>query len=86
VNRVFQAGNVRALWFSEAAFLRSTITKIKMGFNIVPMWHPLPLAEDYAMLDILTGGQIIFAVGDEFLTALHRLLLLTKGRPVPIGG
>jgi alkanesulfonate monooxygenase SsuD/methylene tetrahydromethanopterin reductase-like flavin-dependent oxidoreductase (luciferase family) len=30
--------------------------KIGCGFNIVPMWHPLRLAEDYAMVDILTGG------------------------------
>ena len=28
---------------------------IGCGFNIVPMWHPLRLAEDYAMADILTG-------------------------------
>jgi hypothetical protein len=34
--------------------------KIGCGFNIVPMWHPLRLAEDYAMVDILTGGLVIF--------------------------
>jgi alkanesulfonate monooxygenase SsuD/methylene tetrahydromethanopterin reductase-like flavin-dependent oxidoreductase (luciferase family) len=33
---------------------------IGCGFNIVPMWHPLRLAKDYAMADILTGGRIIF--------------------------
>jgi alkanesulfonate monooxygenase SsuD/methylene tetrahydromethanopterin reductase-like flavin-dependent oxidoreductase (luciferase family) len=32
------------------------------GFNVVPMWHPLRLAEDYAMADILTGGRVIFGV------------------------
>ena len=39
--------------------------KIKFGaaFNIVPMWHPLRLAEDFAMADILTGGRLIFGVG-----------------------
>src|SRR3954465_7233802 len=37
--------------------------KIGCGFNIVPMWHPLRLAEDYAMADILTGGRGIFGVG-----------------------
>ena len=32
--------------------------RIKLGcaFNITPMWHPLRLAEDFAMADILTGG------------------------------
>ncbi len=34
--------------------------KIGCGFNIVPMWHPLRLAEDYAMADILSGGRVIF--------------------------
>ena len=33
------------------------------GFNIAPMWHPLRMAEDFAMADILTGGRVIFGVG-----------------------
>ena len=33
------------------------------GFNITPMWHPLRLAEDFAMADILTNGRVIFGVG-----------------------
>jgi len=37
--------------------------KIGCGFNIVPMWHPLRLAEDYAMADILIGERVIFGVG-----------------------
>jgi len=32
-------------------------------FNIVPQWHPLRLAEDFAMADILTGGRLVFEVG-----------------------
>src|SRR5438477_9550176 len=36
--------------------------KIGCGFNVVPMWHPLRLAEDYAMADILSGGRVIFGV------------------------
>ena len=27
--------------------------KFGCGFNITPMWHPLRLAEDFAMADIL---------------------------------
>src|SRR5437870_11237798 len=42
--------------------------KIGCGFNIVPMWHPLRLAEDYAMADILTGGRVIFGVGRGYHT------------------
>src|SRR6201985_3209702 len=37
--------------------------KIGCGFNIAPMWHPLRLAEDYAMADILSGGRVIFGLG-----------------------
>ncbi len=38
------------------------------GFNVAPMWHPLRLAEDYAVADILTGGRIRFGVGRGYHT------------------
>ena len=37
--------------------------KFGCGFNIAPMWHPLRLAEDFAVADHLTDGRIIFGVG-----------------------
>lgn len=33
------------------------------GFNVLPTWHPVRLAEDYAMADILTKGRIRLGVG-----------------------
>src|SRR6266581_7575874 len=42
--------------------------KIGCGFNVLPMWHPLRLAEDFAMADILTGGRVIFGVGRGYHT------------------
>ena len=42
--------------------------RIGCGFNIVPMWYPLRLAEDYAMADILTDGRVIFGVGRGYHT------------------
>ena len=53
---------------------------IKFGsaFNIVPMWHPLRLAEDFAMADILTGGRLIFGVGRGY----HSREVETFGAPV----
>jgi alkanesulfonate monooxygenase SsuD/methylene tetrahydromethanopterin reductase-like flavin-dependent oxidoreductase (luciferase family) len=42
--------------------------RIGCGFNIAPMWHPLRLAEDYAVADILTGGRVIFGVGRGYHT------------------
>ncbi|ETX01526.1 LLM class flavin-dependent oxidoreductase [Candidatus Entotheonella palauensis] len=38
------------------------------GFNIAPMWHPLRMAEDFATVDILTGGRVIFGVGRGYHT------------------
>jgi alkanesulfonate monooxygenase SsuD/methylene tetrahydromethanopterin reductase-like flavin-dependent oxidoreductase (luciferase family) len=39
--------------------------KLRFGqmFNVVPQWHPLRLAEDFALADILTGGRMQFGVG-----------------------
>jgi len=45
--------------------LAQVTERIKFGcaFNILPMWHPLRLAEDFATADHLTGGRIVFGVG-----------------------
>jgi len=52
--------------------------KFGCGFNIVPMWHPLRLAEDYAMADVLTSGRMIFGVGRGY----HSREVETFGSPV----
>jgi alkanesulfonate monooxygenase SsuD/methylene tetrahydromethanopterin reductase-like flavin-dependent oxidoreductase (luciferase family) len=51
-------------------YLASQTTRLKFGcgFNITPMWHPLRLAEDFAMADILTNGRVIFGVGRGYHT------------------
>src|SRR5439155_5142388 len=38
------------------------------GFNILPMWHPLRLAEDFATADILTGGRVLMGIGRGYHT------------------
>ena len=42
--------------------------KIGTGFNITPMWHPLRLAEDYAVVDFLSKGRVVFGVGRGYHT------------------
>jgi alkanesulfonate monooxygenase SsuD/methylene tetrahydromethanopterin reductase-like flavin-dependent oxidoreductase (luciferase family) len=42
--------------------------RIGCGFNIAPMWHPIRVAEDYATVDWLTGGRVIFGVGRGYHT------------------
>jgi alkanesulfonate monooxygenase SsuD/methylene tetrahydromethanopterin reductase-like flavin-dependent oxidoreductase (luciferase family) len=39
--------------------------QLRLGqmFNVVPQWHPLRLAEDFAIADIITGGRMEFGVG-----------------------
>ena len=54
--------------------------RLKFGsaFNVVPMWHPLRLAEDFAMADILTKGRLVFGVGRGY----HSREVETFGAPV----
>ena len=56
----------------------TTRLKIGTGFNIAPMWHPLRLAEDYAVADILTKGRTIFGVGRGY----HSREVETFGAPM----
>jgi alkanesulfonate monooxygenase SsuD/methylene tetrahydromethanopterin reductase-like flavin-dependent oxidoreductase (luciferase family) len=45
--------------------LASLTSNLRLGqmFNVVPQWHPLRLAEDFAIADIVTGGRMEFGVG-----------------------
>ena len=53
-----------------AVHLAHLTDKVKFGcgFNILPAWHPLRLAEDFAMADRLTGGRVIFGIGRGYHT------------------
>ena len=42
---------------------RTERVRIGMAFNIVPQWHPLKLAEDFATLHNISGGRAILGVG-----------------------
>src|SRR6266540_4697050 len=48
-----------------SAFLAERTRKIKFGamFNVVPQWHPLRFAEDYALADIMSGGRMLCGIG-----------------------
>jgi alkanesulfonate monooxygenase SsuD/methylene tetrahydromethanopterin reductase-like flavin-dependent oxidoreductase (luciferase family) len=53
-----------------AVHLAHLTRQIKFGcaFNVVPNWHPLRLAEDYATAEILTGGRVVFGIGRGYHT------------------
>jgi alkanesulfonate monooxygenase SsuD/methylene tetrahydromethanopterin reductase-like flavin-dependent oxidoreductase (luciferase family) len=57
---------------------RTRRIKIGCAFNIVPTWHPLRLAEDYATADILTKGRLVFGVGRGY----HSREVETFGNPM----
>ncbi len=57
---------------------RTERVKIGCAFNVVPAWHPLRLAEDYAVADILTGGRVVFGVGRGY----HSREVETFGNPM----
>jgi alkanesulfonate monooxygenase SsuD/methylene tetrahydromethanopterin reductase-like flavin-dependent oxidoreductase (luciferase family) len=53
-----------SLWLAQ----HTQRLKFGCAFNIAPMWHPIRLAEDFAMVDILTNGRVIFGVGRGYHT------------------
>jgi alkanesulfonate monooxygenase SsuD/methylene tetrahydromethanopterin reductase-like flavin-dependent oxidoreductase (luciferase family) len=53
-----------------AVHLAHLTTNLRMGcgFNVAPMWHPLRLAEDYAVADVLTRGRVRMGVARGYHT------------------
>lgn len=53
-----------------STWLATQTKQLKFGcaFNVLPMWHPVRIAEDYAMADIITNGRVIFGVGRGYHT------------------
>ena len=51
-------------------WLATQTQRLKLGcaFNVLPTWHPIRLAEDYAVADIVTGGRIVFGIGRGYQT------------------
>jgi alkanesulfonate monooxygenase SsuD/methylene tetrahydromethanopterin reductase-like flavin-dependent oxidoreductase (luciferase family) len=56
-----------------AAAIAQRTTKICIGTAIVllPHHNPIRLAEDYALVDLLSGGRFDFGVGRDFLKATY---------------
>ncbi len=72
-----------AVWFGEhhysgysfgnpaviatAAAARTKRIRLGTGVALIPLHHPIRLAEEYAMLDVLSDGRLDFGVGRGFL-------------------
>lgn len=49
--------------FGQHLAMQTKNLRLGQMFNVVPQWHPLRLAEDFALADIITGGRMEFGVG-----------------------
>ena len=73
-------------------WLATQTRRLKLGcaFNVLPMWHPIRLAEDYAMADIVTDGRVIMGVGRGYHTreveSFGAPLLDAGGQPGAVRG
>ncbi len=51
------------IMFGQHLAMQTKNLRLGQMFNVVPQWHPLRLAEDFALADIITGGRMEFGVG-----------------------
>ena len=58
-------GNIPLL----SVWLAGKTERLKFGamFHTVPAWHPLRLAEDFAITDVLTEGRVRFGIGRGYI-------------------
>ena len=61
---------LESIQFNSAIYFATQTRRLKFGcaFNVTPIWHPIRLAEDYAMADYLTRGRVVLGVGRGYQT------------------
>lgn len=58
-----EPGHVPSPLLALASLARSTRLRLGTGVLLLPLWHPLQLAYDGAILDQLSAGRLILGVG-----------------------
>ena len=56
-----------------AAAARTKRIRLGTGVSLIPLNHPIRLAEEYAMLDVLSGGRLEYGIGRGFLKYSHQI-------------
>jgi alkanesulfonate monooxygenase SsuD/methylene tetrahydromethanopterin reductase-like flavin-dependent oxidoreductase (luciferase family) len=59
---------------ATAAAAKTTRLRLGTGVSLVPLHNPLRLAEEYAMLDVLSNGRLEYGVGRGFLNYAYHLM------------
>jgi alkanesulfonate monooxygenase SsuD/methylene tetrahydromethanopterin reductase-like flavin-dependent oxidoreductase (luciferase family) len=54
--------------FLSAAATRTSRIRLGTAISALPFRHPMTVAEDYTMLDVLSGGRVVLGVGSGYLT------------------
>ena len=59
---------------ATAAASRTRRLRLGTGVSLIPLHHPLCLAEEYAMFDVLSQGRLEYGIGRGFLSYAYQLL------------
>jgi alkanesulfonate monooxygenase SsuD/methylene tetrahydromethanopterin reductase-like flavin-dependent oxidoreductase (luciferase family) len=84
-----------SVWFSEhhsagysfgnpaviaaAAAARTRRIRIGIGVSLLPLHHPMFLAEQYGLLDVLSGGRLEYGIGRGYLMYEYDWLKIPRG-------
>jgi alkanesulfonate monooxygenase SsuD/methylene tetrahydromethanopterin reductase-like flavin-dependent oxidoreductase (luciferase family) len=64
---------------ATAAAARTSRIRLGTGVSLIPLNHPVRLAEEYAMLDVLSGGRLEYAIGRGVLKYDYDIMGLDEG-------
>jgi len=63
---------------ATAAAARTSRIRLGTGVSLIPLNHPVRLAEEYAMLDVLSGGRLEYAIGRGVLKYDYNIMGLDE--------
>lgn len=61
-----------------AAAAKTKTIRLGTGVSLIPLNHPIRLAEEYAMLDVLSGGRLEYGIGRGFLKYSHEIFGISE--------
>jgi alkanal monooxygenase alpha chain len=67
---------------THAAYILGQTTRLKVGtaINVIPLEHPVRLAEEVALLDQLSSGRLYFGIGRGYFTKDFKVFGVDMGK------